>query len=203
MADVEIVAATATARIDDLTRVRTSERLRIEISHTTSGHKEMTEQRRLGILRRIVAFVVAAAVMVVLGSAAHSYFVQEAWSIAAGHAEGAAPAAIPFADRLTWAAHDLVGLFPQYGSLIAIALFIAFLIAGAVARYSGFRVIVFGIAGAFAIFVLFASLKFFVGTVGVFGARGTIGLAAQMAVGWVAGVVFARLTPPRASVASG
>jgi hypothetical protein len=35
------------------------------------------------MLRRIAAFVVAAAVMVVVGSAAHSYFVQEAWSMAA------------------------------------------------------------------------------------------------------------------------
>ena len=200
IADVEIVAVAATARIDDLMSVRTSERLTIETSHTTSGHKEMTEQRTLRILRRIVAFVVAAAVMVVLGSAAHSYFVQEAWSIAAGHADGTAPAAIPFADRLSWVAHDLVGLLPQYGALTAIALFIAFLIAGVVARYSGFRVIVFGIAGAFAIFVLFAALKFFVGTVGVFGARGPIGLAAQMAVGLVAGVVFAKLTSPSASV---
>jgi hypothetical protein len=166
----------------------------------------MTEQRALRILRRIVAFVVAAAVMVVLGSAAHSYFVQEAWSIAAGHADGTAPAAIPFVERLSWAAHDLGGLFPLYGALTSIALFIAFLIAGALARYSRFRVIVFGIAGAFAIFVLFAALKLFVGTVGVFGARGVIGLAAQMAVGSVAAVVFAQLTARSASfppVASG
>jgi hypothetical protein len=158
---------------------------------------EMTEQRTLRILRRIVAFVVAAAVMVVLGSAAHSYFVQEAWSIAAGHAGGTAPAAIPFADRLSWAAHDLGGMLSQYGALTSIALLIAFLIAGALARYSGFRVIVFGIAGALAIFVLFAALKLFLGTVGVFGARGAIGLAAQMVVGSVAGVVFAQLTPLR------
>ena len=160
----------------------------------------MTEQRTLGILRRIFAFVVAAAVMVVLGSAAHSYFVQQAWSIAAGHADAAAPAAIPFVDRLAWAAHDLGGMLSQYGALTSIALFIGFLIAGALARYIGFRVIVFGIAGALAIFVLFAALKFFLGTVGVFGARGAIGLAAQMAVGLVAGVVFAQLTPPSASV---
>jgi hypothetical protein len=166
----------------------------------------MTEQWTLRILRRIVAFVVAAAVMVVLGSAAHSYFVQEAWSIAAGHADGTAPASIPFVDRLSWAAHDLGGMLPQYGALTSVALLIAFLIAGALARYSGFRVIVFGIAGAFAIFVLFAALKLFVGTIGVFGARGAIGFAAQMAVGSVAGVVFAQLTPPSASlrpVASG
>jgi hypothetical protein len=166
----------------------------------------MTEQWTLRILRRIVAFVVAAAVMVVLGSAAHSYFVQEAWSIAAGHADGTAPASIPFVDRLSWAAHDLGGMLPLYGALTSVALLIAFLIAGALARYSGFRVIVFGIAGAFAIFVLFAALKLFLGTVGVFGARGAIGFAAQMAVGSVAGVVFAQLTPPSASlrpVASG
>jgi len=166
----------------------------------------MTEQRAPRILRRIIAFVVAAAVMVVLGSAAHSYFVQEAWSIAAGHADGTAPAAIPFADRLSWAAHDLGGMFPQYGALTSIALFIAFLIAGGLAGHSRFRVIVFAIAGAFAIFVLFAALKLFVGTVGVFGARGAIGLAAQMAVGSVAAVVFAQLTARSASfppVASG
>jgi hypothetical protein len=33
--------------------------------------------------------------------------------------------------------------------------------------------------------------------VGIFGARGPAGLAAQMAVGAVAGVLFARLTSPR------
>ena len=51
------------------------------------------------MLRRVVAFVVAAVAMVLFGSAAHSYFVQQAWSSAAGHAYGTAPAAIPFADR--------------------------------------------------------------------------------------------------------
>jgi len=53
------------------------------------------------MLRRAVAFVVAAGAMVVLGSAAHSFFVQQAWSSAAGHAYGTAPAAIPFADRIS------------------------------------------------------------------------------------------------------
>jgi hypothetical protein len=149
------------------------------------------------MLRRILAFVAAVAVMVVLGSAAHSYFVQEAWSMAAGQAAGTAPAAIPFADRVSWAAHDLGGMFPSYGVLTSIALLIALLTAGAVARFSGRRAIVFGVAGAVAIFVLFTALKMFLGTVGVFGARGNIGLAAQMAVGAAAGVLFARLTPPR------
>jgi hypothetical protein len=151
------------------------------------------------MLRRIVAFVVAAAVMVVLGSAAHSYFVQEAWSIAAGHADGTASAAIPFADRVAWALHDLGGLIPPYGMVTSIALCIALLTAGAVARFTGRRVIVFGVAGALSIFVLFTVLRTLLGTVGIFGARGPAGLAAQMAAGLIAGVLFAQLTPPSKS----
>jgi hypothetical protein len=150
------------------------------------------------MLRRIAAFVVAAAVMVVLGSAAHSYFVQRAWSLAAGEADGTALASIPFADRVSWAAHDLGGMIQPYGALTSIALLIALLIAGAVAKFAGFRVIVFGVAGALAIFTLFTTLRMVLGTVGIFGARGAAGLAAQMAVGLLAGVLFARLTRPRA-----
>jgi hypothetical protein len=148
------------------------------------------------MLRRIVAFVVAAAVMVVLGSTAHSYLVQEAWSIAAGQADGTAPAAIPFADRVAWAVHDLGGMILPYAATTSIALLIAFLTAGLVARFTGLRVIVFGIAGALALFVLFMVLKVLLGSVGIFGARGAIGLAAQMAVGLGSAVLFALLTRP-------
>ena len=146
------------------------------------------------MLRRVVAFVVAAVAMVLLGSAAHSYFVQRAWSSAAGRAFGTAPAAIPFADRLSWAAHDLLGMFLPYCGVTSIALLVAFVIAGQMARFTGFRVIVFGLAGALALFVLFAIMRSVLGTVGIFGARGPAGLAAQMAVGAVAGVLFAQLT---------
>jgi hypothetical protein len=146
------------------------------------------------MLRRIFAFVVAVAVMVVLGSAAHSFFVQEAWSIAAGHAGAAGPASIPLADRISWAAHDLAGMIGSYAALTSIALLIAFLIAGVVARFSGVRVVIFGLAGALALLTLFTALRITLGTVGIFGARGPIGLAAQMAAGMVAGVLFAKLT---------
>jgi len=155
------------------------------------------------MLRRIVAFVVAAALMVVLGSAAHSYFVQVAWSSAAGHADGTGPAAIPFADRITWAAHDLAGLFPSYAGVTSLALLIAFLTAGVVARFSGHRLLVFGLAGACALFTLFTVLKFTLGTVGIFGARGALGLAAQVLVGLLAGVLFAQLTARFHSSAKG
>jgi hypothetical protein len=149
------------------------------------------------MLRRVVAFVVAACAMVLLGSAAHSLFVQRAWSGAAGHAFGTAPAGIPFADRISWVAHDLIGMFVPYSIVTSIALLIAFLIAGALARFTRFtrfRVIVFGVAGAAALFALFTILRSVLGTVGIFGARGPAGLAAQMVVGAVAGVLFAQLT---------
>jgi aldose sugar dehydrogenase len=146
------------------------------------------------MLRRIVSFVVAVAVMVVLGSAAHSFFVQHAWSIAAGHAAGAGSASIPLADRISWAGHDLAGMIVPYSGLTSIALLIAFLTAGLVARFSGARVFIFGVAGALALFTLFTVLRMTLGSVGIFGARGAIGLAAQMAVGLVAGLLFAKLT---------
>ena len=154
----------------------------------------MTKQGWARMLRRIVAFVVAVAVMVVLGSAAHSLLVQHAWSIAAGHADAARSAAIRLADRISWAAHDLAGMIVSYAALTSIALLIAFLAAGVVVRFSGRRIVVFGLAGAMALFTLFTVLKMALGTVGIFGARGAIGLAAQMAVGLVAGVLFAKLT---------
>jgi hypothetical protein len=148
----------------------------------------------LRMLRRVVAFVVAALAMVLLGSAFSSYFVQKAWSGAAGHAAGSLPPAIPFADRIAWAAHDLFGMFPLYPGLTAIALLVAFLVAGALARFTGFRLFIFGLAGALALFALFTILRNVVGTVGVFGARGPGALAAQMAAGAIAGLLFARLT---------
>lgn len=146
------------------------------------------------MLRRVGAFVVAAAAMVLLGSAAHSYFVQRAWSEAAGLAYGTAPVAIPFLDRISWAAHDVFGMFVPYCAVTSSALFVAFLVAGGLARFTGFRVIVFGFAGGVALFALFTIVRSALGTVGIFGARGPAGLTAQMAVGAIAGVLFARLT---------
>jgi hypothetical protein len=148
-------------------------------------------------LRRVAAFAAAVAVMVVLGSAAHSLFVQRAWSIAAGHADGTAPVGIPLADRLAWAAHDLIGMLPGYAALTAAGLCIGFLCAGAVSRFTGGRAIVLGVAGAAAICTIFKIARMTLGTVGIFGARGTAGLAAQMIAGLIAGLVFAALTARR------
>jgi len=147
--------------------------------------------------RRIMAFVAAVALMIVAGSASHSFFVQRAWANAAGMADGGHPANIPFSDRVGWAAHDLVGMLAGYGAVTSMTLLIAFLLAGRVARFSGRRTLVFGVAGAVAILVLFKALRMILGTVGIFGARGALGLGGQMLAGLLAGLLFARLTPPR------
>ena len=80
--------------------------------------------------------------------------------------------------------------------MTSIALLVAFLIAGALARFTGFRAIVFGLAGALALCVLFTIMRHVLGTVGIFGARGPTGLAAQMVAGAVSGLLFAGLTRP-------
>jgi hypothetical protein len=155
------------------------------------------------MVRRLVAFVVAALVMAVLGAAMHSLFVQEAWLAAATQANTGYPAALTVSDRLAWIGHDIVGMHfgtapnaPPYGVLTSVGLLVAFFAAGLVARFTGLRLIVFAVAGAVAMFVLFTALKAALGTVGVFGARGTFGLAGQMVVGAIAGFVFARMTQP-------
>ena len=99
-------------------------------------------------------------------------------------------------ERISWITHDLVGLQPLYGGLIAVALLVAFLASGLLARYTGLRTIVFAVAGAIAMFTMFTIMRMELGTVGVFGARGTMGLAVQMAAGLIAGLVFAIITTP-------
>lgn len=141
------------------------------------------------MIRRLVAFVLALACAVVLGSVAHSLMVQQAWLDAGGAATGLA-----VTDRLAWMAHDLVGMLPLYGALVSGALLIAFLAAGLVARFTGLRAVVFTVAGAVALFTMFTLMKMQLGTVGVFGARGNLGLAAQMFAGAMAGLLFARLS---------
>lgn len=143
------------------------------------------------MVRRLAAYVSAVLITTVLGSIAHSLFIQQAWVSAAG-----ADAQIPMGERISWITHDLVGLQPLYGGLVAVALLIAFLASGLLARYTGLRTIVFAVAGAIAMFTMFTIMRMELGTVGVFGARGTMGLAVQMAAGLIAGLVFAIITTP-------
>jgi hypothetical protein len=147
------------------------------------------------MLRAIVVFVLVLAVAVVLGSTAHSFFVMHAWTMASVQATGGVPVPPSTADHISWITHDIVGMGATYATLVGIAFAIAFTVAGYFARVTGLRVIVFAVAGAVSIYVLFAVVKFSLGTVGVFGARGVEGLAAQAAVGALAGLLFAIFKP--------
>lgn len=147
------------------------------------------------MLRAIIVFVLVLAVTVVLGVTAHSLFIMHAWTLASVQASGAVPTPPSAGDHIEWITHDIVGMGPMYGILSAIALFIAFIVAGFFARVTGLRPIVFAVAGAVAMFVLFTTLKATLGTVGVFGARGMEGMAAQAAVGALAGLLFAIFKP--------
>ena len=149
------------------------------------------------MVRRIIAYIAAVAVMVVLGSVSHSVFVQEAWVQASGLDPAGQPIQLAISDRLGWIGHDLIGLEPLYGALVGAALLIAFLASGLLTRFTGLRTIVFAVAGGIAIFVMFTLMKSQLGTVGVFGARGLAGLGAQMAAGLIAGFIFAAMSRPR------
>ncbi|NOT40185.1 MAG: hypothetical protein HOP13_06810 [Alphaproteobacteria bacterium] len=151
------------------------------------------------IVRWIAAFLAATAVMVVLGSLAHSLMVQQAWIAATDIGDGVVPATLSAGERSGWILHDLTGMLPLFGGLAGVALLVAFLVGSLVARFTGLRPVVFAVAGATAIFVLFTVMKMTLGTVGVFGARGTVGLGLQVAAGLIAGLVFAALTRSRAA----
>lgn len=148
------------------------------------------------MLRRIIVFVFAAALMAALGSLAHTWFIQEAWLEAAAMSGGVAPE-LSLAERLSWMLDDVVGLQPLYGTLTTAALLISFLAAGLVSRFTGLRTIVYAVAGGVAIFVMFTLMKNVLGTVGVFGARGPMGLGVQAFAGVLSGLLFAWLTQPR------
>lgn len=147
------------------------------------------------MLRAIIVFVLVLAIAVALGSTAHSLFIMDAWSHAAGQGAGTEPAALSIGDRISWITHDIVGMGPMYATLAGIAYLIAFIAAGLLARITGLRTVVFIVAGAVAMVILFMTLKMVLGTVGVFGARGTYGLAAQALVGAIAGLLFATFKP--------
>lgn len=150
------------------------------------------------MLRRILAFAAAAVFMTILGSLAHSWFVQQAWLEAAAMSGSMPDAQLSLAERASWMADDVVGLQPLYAILTSVALLLAFLASGLVARFTGLRTVVFAVAGAVAIFVMFTLMKTQLGTVGVFGARSPMGLGAQVFAGLLAGLLFASLTRPQA-----
>lgn len=146
------------------------------------------------MLRAFVAYLIAAAVTFAAASFAHTQMVLNELA--------AMGAPVDIGLRFSQAIADMQGLLASgsppgiFPAIIAIGLLIAFPVAGLVARLApGLRWFVFMVAGAAAIFVIFTALKTSLGTVGLFGARGAIGLALQMGAGALGGLVFTILKP--------
>lgn len=145
-------------------------------------------------MRIVIAYLIATAVTFAGASFAHTQMVLNELA--------AMGAPVDAGLRLSQGVSDMLGLLTNgsppgiFVAIIAIGLLVALPVAGLVARLApGLRWFVFMVAGAIAMLVIFSALKALLGTVGLFGARGTIGLALQMGAGALGGLVFTLLKP--------
>lgn len=106
---------------------------------------------------------------------------------------------IPVEEQVSWTLHDIAGLFPAYAPLLAAGFLIAFIAAAFISRLMpGLRTLVFIVAGAAAVFTIFALAKpVFWGVTPIYGGRDALGLGLQCLAGGVAGLVFAVMTRRR------
>lgn len=144
--------------------------------------------------RAVIAYLAAVAVAFAAASFAHTQMILNDL-VAMG-------VPVDLSLRFSQAIEDMVGLLINgaapalFPAIIAIGLVVALPLAGLVARLApGLRVLVFMTAGAVAMFAIFTALKISVGSVGLFGARGALGLALQMGAGALGGLTFALLKP--------
>ncbi len=145
----------------------------------------------MAVVRIILGFLAAVAAAFALASAFHTHMVIEAL--------GAAGAALPLDRRLSMTASDLVGLAPQFGAVIAIALTIGFLVAAGLRRVlKPLAPIAYPLAGAVAIGVALSAMSAaFDGITPIAGARTTLGFALQCLAGAVGGLVFSAIAVRR------
>lgn len=138
-------------------------------------------------LRRIVALVAAIAATAVLGSLASTHFVLLGLTELGAH--------IGFADRLYAYGHDVAGMAPLFGSLVAVGFLIAFPVAALVVRFlPRLRTWGYVAAGATAILVILLGMETALAAMPIAGARTALGLAAQGFAGAVGGLVFAQIS---------
>ena len=141
-------------------------------------------------LRRIVAYFAAVAATAVLGCVASTHFVLRGLT--------ALGVSIGFGDRLQAFGHDVLGMGPMLGILVAVCFLIAFPVAALVVRFlPNLRTAGYIAAGGIAILVALYSMEAALATVPVAGARTLSGMAAQGAAGAFGGFVFALLSRQR------
>ena len=100
-------------------------------------------------------------------------------------------------DRLSLTIDDWVGLLPTYGVIIAVALLIAFSIAGLILKkLPNRRFVLFLLAGATAFAVVLLAMQPIMNITIIAGAR-EAGFYAQVLAGAIGGALFARITSTR------
>ena len=141
------------------------------------------------MMRRVFSWLAAVAISFFLGSVAMTQVVLgDLASI--GVATG-------MRLRLMTTFGDLFGLSRSYLPLLAVTLFIAFVIAGALVRLlDRGRTALYLAAGAAGVGALLWLLQWVLGLNPLSGARGTGGFLLQVLAGLVGGYVFARLSAP-------
>ena len=142
------------------------------------------------ILNLLLAFVVAVIVTTILGAVFHTQFV-------IGRLTDMG-IAVPFSDRLSTTLHDIAGMAPLFGLVIAGGFLVAFLAGALVFRLAGVqRNLVYAVAGAVALGVALSVMAMVFNSTPIAGARSWAGFVAQMAAGALGGYVFAIISRVR------
>ena len=141
----------------------------------------------MAAVRIFIGYAAAAVISVVLASAFHTQMVIGAL--------GDAGALVPFDRRLAMTGDDLVGLIPQFGPVIAIALALGFLVAAGLRRVlKPLAPIAYPLAGAAAIGVALTVMGMaFDGITPLAGARTPLGFALQCLAGAIGGLIFSTI----------
>lgn len=140
------------------------------------------------MVRWIVAYLAAVLVTYVAAATAHTQ------SVMSNLAEMGAP--VTLGDRLAASGHDLLGLAPMFLPMVAVALGIAFPVAGwIIHRLPWWRALGYSLAGGVAVLMIHVLLYQAFGITGIAGARGTLGLTVQALCGALGGLVFRQLLP--------
>ena len=144
------------------------------------------------MIRRIAAFVGAVLTAYVIGSFASTQMVLN--SVAAlGMPVG-------FGTRASATLHDLLGMAPAYGAVIAVAFLIALPVAALAMRFvPGPRLFGYVLAGGVAITAVHLIMSAVLGMHPLPATRTATGLALQAAAGAAGGYVFARLRAARSA----
>lgn len=136
----------------------------------------------------VVAFLVAVGVAESLGASASTYSVFERLE--------AMGVSTSWGERLMWMGHDILGMLPSYGPIIAVGLLVAFAVAWFIAKaISTLAWLVFMLAGAAALIVSNETAEAVLGLTPIAGARDLVGLLTQGGAGAIAGLIFSWLRP--------